>query len=259
MNDAHGSPQTVLVLGGTSDIAGALLRRLVARRARTIVLAGRDLDKLESVADELRGIGVSSAEPVVVETVAFEATDVDSHAAVVDGAFDRHGDVDLVLIAFGELGDQAALERDPVAAARLVQVNFVAAVSVGLAAAARLRAQGHGNLVALSSVAAERPRRANFVYGSSKSGMDAFFRGLGDALRGTGARVVVVRPGFVRTRMTAGLAPAPFATTADDVADGVVGALETGAETVWVPAKLRWVMTVVRHLPGPLFRMLGDR
>ncbi|HEX3622170.1 MAG TPA: decaprenylphospho-beta-D-erythro-pentofuranosid-2-ulose 2-reductase [Acidimicrobiales bacterium] len=254
MNDAHGSPQTVLVFGGTSDIARSVLDRLVDRRARTVVLAGRDASGLEKVAGELRGRGVTT-----VDTVAFEATATETHAALVDGVFARHGDVDLVLVAFGELGDQATLEADAAAAARLARVNYVAAVSVGLAVAARFRDQGHGNLVALSSVAAERPRRSNFVYGSSKAGMDAFFRGLADALRGSGARVVLVRPGFVRSRMTAGLPPAPFATTPDAVADGVVRALETGAEVVWVPPVLRWVMTVLRHLPGPLFRRLGDR
>jgi decaprenylphospho-beta-D-erythro-pentofuranosid-2-ulose 2-reductase len=252
MNDAHGLPQTVVVFGGTSEIARAVLRRLVARRTRTVVLAGRNAGGLEAAAEELRAGGVA------VETVAFEATDTDSHTALVEGVFARHADVDLVLVAFGELGDQAALEKDPWAAARLAQVNYVGAVSVGLAVAARLRDQGHGNLVALSSVAAERPRRSNFVYGSTKAGMDAFFRGLGDALRGSGARVMVVRPGFVHTRMTAGMTAAPFATTPEAVADGVLRGLETGAETVWVPPVLQWVMTVLRHLPAPLFRRLGE-
>lgn len=254
MNDAHGSPQTVVVFGGTSEIALAVLRRLASRRTRTAVLAGRDPAALLGAAADLQRAGVT-----LVDTVAFDALDTDSHPALVEDVFTRHGDVDLVLVAFGELGDQAAIEADPVAAARLARVNYVGSVSLGLAVAAALRAQGHGNLVALSSVVAERPRRSNFVYGSSKAGMDAFFRGLGDSLRGSGARVVVVRPGFVRTRMTAGMAEAPFATTPDAVADGVVRALETGAETVWVPPVLRWVMTVLRHLPAPLFRRLGDR
>lgn len=254
MNDAHGSPQTVLVFGGTSEIARAILDRIVDRRARTLVLAGRDLGRLERSAEELRRAGAER-----VEVIPFEAADTDSHVGLVDGVFDREGDVDLVLFAFGQLGDQAVLEADPGSAARLVGVNYVAAVSLGLAVAARLRLQGHGNLVVLSSVAAERPRRSNFVYGSSKAGMDAFFRGLGDALRGSGARVVVVRPGFVRTRMTAGLDAAPFATSPDVVADVVIRALETGAETVWAPPILRLLMIVVRHLPGPLFRRLGDR
>ena len=251
MNDAHGSPQTVLVFGGTSEIGQALLRRLAARRARTVVLAGRHPVALEAVAAELREAGVTT-----VETVAFEAEDTDAHARLVDDVFARHGDVDLALVAFGELGDQAALEKDPAAAARLARVNYAAAVSVGLAVAGHLRDQGHGNLVALSSVAAERPRRSNFVYGSTKAGMDAFFRGLGDSLRGTGARVMVVRPGFVHTRMTAGMQPQPFATTPEAVAGDIVRGLETGAETVWAPPILRWVMTVLRHLPAPIVRRL---
>ena len=251
MNDAHGSPQSVLVLGGTSEIARAVLGRLAARRARTVVLAGRDPAGLDGVAGELRDAGVTT-----VETVAFDALDTDSHAGLVDDVFDRHGDVDLVLVAFGELGDQATLEKDPDAAARLTRVNSVGAVSVGLAVAARLREQGHGTLVALSSVAAERPRRSNFVYGASKAGMDAFFRGLGESLRGSGARVMVVRPGFVHTRMTAGLPPQPFATTPDAVAGVVVRGLETGADVVWAPPVLRPVMTILRHLPAPVFRRL---
>ena len=254
MNDAHGSPQTVLVFGGTSEIARAVVTRFVARRARTVILAGRHADALETVAAQLRAEGAD-----LVETMPFEAADIDGHVELVDGVFRRYGHIDLVLFAFGQLGDQAALEADPAAAARLIGVNYTAAVSLGLAVAVRLRAQGHGNLVGLSSVAAERPRRSNFVYGSSKAGMDSFLRGLGDALRGSGARVVVVRPGFVRTRMTAGLRAAPFATTPEIVADGVIRALETGAETVWAPPVLRWVMTVLRHLPGPVFRRMGDR
>ena len=249
MNDAHGLPQTVFVLGGTSDIARAVVGRLVGRRARSVILAGRDPAGLDNVAAEVTAAGADR-----VEVVPFEATDPGSHTALVDGVFDRHGDIDLVLVAFGVLGDQRAIVDDPDAAAALAQVNYVAAVSTGLAVARRLRAQGHGTLVALSSVAGERPRRANFVYGSSKAGMDAFFTGLGDALHGGGVRVVVVRPGFVRTRMTAGLPSVPFATTPEGVADAVVGALASGAETVWVPAILRWVMVVARHLPRAAFR-----
>lgn len=254
MNDAHGAPQSVLVFGATSEIAQAVVRRLVARRARDVVLAGRDPAGLAAVAAELGAGG-----DVHVETVAFEATDPASHAGVVERVFGSHRDIDLVLVAFGVLGDQEAAERDPMAAVEVAQVNYVAAMSVGLAVAARLRAQGHGTLVALSSVAAERPRRANFVYGSSKAGMDAFYRGLADAVRGTGVRVMVVRPGFVRTRMTADLATAPFATTPEAVAGAVIAGLESGAEVVWVPPALRWVMTVLRHLPGPVFRRVATR
>ena len=174
----------------------------------------------------------------------------------MEGAFARHDGIDLVLLAFGVLGDQETCEKDANAAVEVLTVNFVGAASAGLASARQLRAQGHGVLAVLSSVAGERARRANFVYGSSKAGLDAFFQGLGDALAGSGARVLVVRPGFVRTRMTAGLPTAPFATTADEVAAVIVRALGTGAEVVWAPPRLRWVMAAVRHLPRPLFRKL---
>ena len=123
-------------------------------------------------------------------------------------------------------------------------------------AARRLRQQGHGALVVLSSVAGERARRANFVYGSSKAGLDAFFQGLGDSLVGTGVRVLIVRPGFVRTKMTTGMDEPPLSTNAEEVAKVVVGAIASGKEQAWAPPALRYVMTGVRHLPRPLFRKL---
>ncbi|HMC08637.1 MAG TPA: decaprenylphospho-beta-D-erythro-pentofuranosid-2-ulose 2-reductase [Actinomycetota bacterium] len=253
MNDALGSPQSVLVLGGTSDIARCLLRVLVSRRTRTVVLAGRDPARLKEAADELQSLGADR-----VETLPFEATDTAGHQALVDDVFARHGEIDLVLFAFGTLGRSGSGAGEAAAgeAAEVAAVNYLGAVSAGTAVATHLRRQGHGTLVALSSVAGVRVRRANFVYGSSKAGMDAFFQGLGDSLAGSGARVVVVRPGFVRTRMTAGLRPAPFATGPEEVASGIVRALETGADTVWVPPVLRWIMLGVRLLPRAVFRRL---
>ena len=117
----------------------------------------------------------------------------------------------------------------------MIETNFVGLVSVLIPIAERMRRQGHGTIVVLSSVAAERPRRANFVYGASKAGLDAFAQGLGDALVGAGVHVLVVRPGFVRTKMTAGRAAAPFAVTPDAVADAIAGGLRSGAHTIWVP------------------------
>jgi decaprenylphospho-beta-D-erythro-pentofuranosid-2-ulose 2-reductase len=248
MNDALGSPQSVLVLGGSSELARAILRRLVARRARTVVLAGRDPERLKEAAAELSTLGAD-----VVETLSFEATDTASHQGLVDDVFGRHGDIDLVLFAFGTLGTP---ERDATGAAEVAAVNFVGSVSAGIAVAGHLRRQGHGTLMALSSVAGVRVRPSNFVYGSSKAGMDAFLEGLRYRLDGTGARVVVVRPGFVATRMTAGLKPAPFATTAEDVAECVVRGLETGQDVVWAPPVLRWVMAAVKLLPTAVFRRL---
>ena len=252
MRDALGAVQSVLVLGGTSEIALAVVRELVARRARTVVLAARDPGRLEPVAAELRAAGAAT-----VEAVRFDAgDDPEAHRRLVDGAFDDHGDIDLVLVAAGVLGDQAECERDPRAALEVLETNFTGLVPAILAAAERFKAQGHGALAVLSSVAGERARRSNFVYGSSKAGLDAFCQGLGDALAGTGVRVMVVRPGFVRTRMTAGLDPAPLSTTPEAVAVAVVDGLARGAHTVWVPGALRWVMSALRHLPRPVFRRL---
>jgi decaprenylphospho-beta-D-erythro-pentofuranosid-2-ulose 2-reductase len=253
VNDALGSPQSVLLLGGSSEIGLAITRRLVARRAKTVVLAGRDTEALKPAADELAGLGAKKT-----AVVAFDALDTGSHDAFVDKVFSEHGDFDLVLIAFGVLGDQDEAERDTDAALAVLRTNFVGAASVALPVARRLRAQGHGTLLVLSSVAGERARRANFVYGSSKAGLDAFCQGLGDSLVGSGARVVVVRPGFVHTKMTAGRAPAPLATTPDAVADAVVRGLEKGAETIWAPPVLRFVMSGMRHLPRPLWRRIKE-
>jgi decaprenylphospho-beta-D-erythro-pentofuranosid-2-ulose 2-reductase len=251
VQDAVGAVQSVLVLGATSDLAIATLRRLVAtNRLRTVVLGARDPYTLGPTEGWLREAGVG-----VVEAVPFDASDA-SHDALIDDVFDRLGDLDVVLLAWGVLGDQEEAERDTAVAVSIATVNYVGAVSVGVATARRLREQGHGTIVVLSSVAAERARKSNFVYGSSKAGLDAFFQGLGDSLVGTGARVMVVRPGFVTTKMTDGLNPAPLATTPAAVADAIVTGLARRSETVWVPPALRFVMSALRHVPRRVFRRL---
>lgn len=250
MKDAFGLPQSLLVLGGTSEIALATARRLAVRRARTVWLAGRPSPALESAAAELRTLGAD------VHTADFDALDPESHETVLGKIF-AQGDIDMVLLAFGILGDQAHDERDPIAAVRVAQTNYTGAVSAGLVSARALQAQGHGSLVVLSSVAGERARRANFIYGSSKAGLDTFTQGLGDALHGTGVHVMVVRPGFVRSRMTAGLEEAPLATTPEAVATAIELGLRRRSETVWVPGVLRVVMSALRHVPRGVFRRLS--
>ncbi len=242
-------PQSLLVLGGTSEIALAVARRLIARRTRTVWLAGRPPPASTRRPARLRALGAE------VHTVDFDALDPAGHEDALGKVF-AEGDVDMVLLAFGTLGDQARDERDPQAAVRVAQTNYTGAVSAGLVCAGALQAQGHGSLVVLSSVAGERARRANFIYGSSKAGLDAFAQGLGDALYGTGVHVMVVRPGFVRTRMTAGLPEAPLATTPEAVATAVELGLRRRSETVWVPGALRVVMSALRHLPRGVFRRL---
>lgn len=249
MQNAVGEVQHVVVFGGTSEIGSAIARRLVTPATRVVALACRDTAAGSAVA-------ATFPDHVRVEVVPFDATDPASHERVVAEVVERGGDIDVAVVAFGVLGRQAVLDRDPAAAAAVVQVNHVGGVSVGLAVAARLREQGHGRLVVLSSVAGERVRAANPVYGGSKAGLDGFAQGLGDALHGTGASVLVVRPGFVRSKMTEGLPEAPFATSPDAVADVVAEGLRRGRRTVWAPPALRLVFMVLRHLPGPVFRRL---
>jgi decaprenylphospho-beta-D-erythro-pentofuranosid-2-ulose 2-reductase len=154
------------------------------------------------------------------------------------------------------LGDQETAEHDGNAAVDIAEVNYVGAVSITVPIAQRMRTQGHGAIVALSSVAGERARRSNFVYGSSKAGMDAFFQGLGDSLVGSGVKVMIVRPGFVHTKMTEGRDAAPLSVRPDEVADAVVAGVAARKELVWVPPAMRLVMSGLRHVPRPLFRRL---
>ncbi|MDA8357071.1 MAG: SDR family NAD(P)-dependent oxidoreductase [Actinomycetota bacterium] len=252
MNDAFGRPQSMVVLAGTSEIARAVVRRALADRCRTVVLAGRNPAALAVAAGEAVAAGADA-----VPTVLFDACDPAGARDAVDRCFAAAGgDVDAVVMAVGELGDQRTDETDPERTAAVLTVNFTWPATAMVAVAAHLRAQGHGRLVVLSSVAGVRVRRANFVYGSSKAGLDAFSVGLGEALRGSGAGVTVVRPGFVRTKMTLGRPEAPFATTPDVVARAITDGLGSGAAVVWAPGLLRWVFAVLKNLPTTIWRRL---
>ncbi len=250
MQNAFGETQNIVVLGGMSEIGLAIARRLVTPSTKSVVLACRRPEDAESQVASLRRDGLD------VRAVAFDAADTDSHATFVERVCREHGDPDVVILAFGQLGDQARFDDDPESAVRVAHVNYTGAVSVGLHVARQLRRQGHGRLVVLSSVAGERVRKANYVYGSTKAGLDGFAQGLSDSLEGSGARVLIVRPGFVHSAMTTGMKPAPFATTPDAVAEVTVRGLESGRRIVWAPGVLRWVFSILRHLPGPVWRRL---
>ncbi len=241
----------VIVLGGTSEIGLAIARELQRRAPREVALLGRDSGGLDRAAGELRAAGCAQA-----ITLELDALAGDRHGARLDEAFARLGGGDIVILAVGVLGERGGLPEDIPAALDVLQVNLLGAGSLLMHAAQRLRARGGGTIVVLSSVAAERARRANAVYGASKAGLDALAQGLGDALGETGVRILVVRPGFVFTRMTRGLDPAPLSTTPQAVAEVVVGGLDRGAHTVWAPRELRWLMLLVRMLPRPIFRRI---
>lgn len=243
------TPGTVLLLGGRSEIGLEVAARLVAARPVPVVLAARRPEHLDAEEARLRAAGASA-----VHRVGFEADDVAGHEALLTRVAHEHGPLDVVLVAFGVLGDQARAEVDAAHALAVVHTDYVAQVSVLTHLARLLRAQGRGRLVVFSSVAGWRVRRPNYVYGSAKAGLDGFASGLADALAGSGVSLLLVRPGFVVGRMTAGMSPAPFASTPDGVADAVVTALERGRSVVWVPPVLRLVGAVMRAVPRAVWR-----
>jgi decaprenylphospho-beta-D-erythro-pentofuranosid-2-ulose 2-reductase len=252
LTSQDGAPRAprVLLLGGTSEIGLEILAALGLPPDAEVLLAGRDEQRLAAAGKLLPG---------QVATLPFDATALGRHQELIDSAFGG-GPVDLVISAAGVLTPQEQLDQDPYRAGLLIETNFTGQVTTLLAAAARMRAQGHGTLVVLSSVAAIRPRRANFVYGAAKAGLDAFARGLADSLHGTGVRVLLVRPGFVTGRMTAGMTPAPLATTPAAVGAAVAAALRRpggrGDRVVWVPPALAALATGLRLLPRPAWRRL---
>ena len=248
MIDALGGAQRVLVLGGGSELARATLAALDLRPGARVVLAGRDVSTVDL------GTGVT------VTTLDWDAAGgAEAADGVISAAVASLGDLDIVLAAAGVLGDQAEAEASTGAATAVLTVNLVGVGAACMAAGRALKAQGHGVLVVFSSVAGLRPRGDNFVYGASKAGLDALASGLGDSLVGSGARVLVVRPGFVHGRMTAGMKPAPFATTPEAVGLAVAGALRSGAAVVHVPRQLGPLFRVLQQLPRPVWRKLAAR
>lgn len=255
--------RTALVLGGTSDIARAILDELVPLGLERAVLAVRDPGAVVHAdhGASRGGPGHVGLGDGALHVVRWDATEVASHAALLDAAAEHLGRIDVVLCAVGMLGHHAGRSMGPVEVDEMVRSNFAGPAGALAESGSRLARQGSGTIVVLSSVAGVRPRRSNYVYGSTKSGLDAFARGMRDALQGTGVEVLVVRPGFVVSRMTEGLQPAPFASTPEAVAAAVVARLRSGrGGVVWVPPLLGPLFAVLANLPGALWRRIaGDR
>ncbi len=251
MFDAVGNPQSILLLGGTSEIGLAVVSEYLRRQPLRVVLACMPGDpQIGASVEALEGQGAAA-----VEVIDFDAADFASHPAAIEAAF-AGGDIDLAMVAFGLLGDAEELWQDQAKDVQICNINYTGAVSVGVLLGERFKAQGHGQIVAMSTVAGERVRRSNFVYGSTKAGLDAFYLNLGQALAGLGPNVLVVRPGQVRTRMSAHVKEAPLTVDKQDVAKQIVAAVADGKELIWVPPAFRYVMMVLRHIPTPIFRKL---
>ncbi|MEU6561848.1 decaprenylphospho-beta-D-erythro-pentofuranosid-2-ulose 2-reductase [Nocardia nova] len=251
MINAVGNPQNILLLGGTSEIGLAICQEYLKKGPARVVLAALPNDPLraQSVA-QLEAAGASK-----VEVVDFDALDTGSHPKVIEEAW-ADGDIDVAIVAFALDGDAEELWQNQAKAVRVAEVNYTASVSVGVLVGEKMKAQGYGRIIVMSSVAGERVKRANFVYGSTKAGLDGFYLGLGEALRPHGARVTVVRPGQVRTQFSAHVAEAPLTVNKEDVAALAVSASEKGKEIVWAPGTFRWVMVILRHVPRAIFRKL---
>ncbi len=255
MENNFGQPQSVVVLGGSSDIARALTKRLCAARAHTVVLCGRHQELLDEAAKEARDYGASAT-----DTVVFDAQDVSNAGQVVTDAFDKVGeDVDLVVVALGLLGDQFAQENDAAAAASVAIVNFAWPVAALAEVRRRLVAQGHGRILVMSSAAAIRIRRNAYLYGGAKAGLDRLCDGLADSLEGTGVTLQLLRPGVGRTRMMKYQARVPFTTGPEEVAGYVMKGLATNDRVIWSPPILRYAFAVLRVLPKPLWRAVAER
>ncbi|MDP7724455.1 SDR family NAD(P)-dependent oxidoreductase [Mycobacterium sp. TY814] len=247
MDDTREGP--LVIFGGRSEIGIELARRLAP--ASTVVLAARNADQLEHQKAALLAAGAEA-----VHTREFNADDVSSHGPLVDAIIAEHGPIGTAVLAFGILGDQTRAERDAAHAVAIVHTDYVAQVSLLTHLASAMRAARRGSLVVFSSVAGVRVRRANYVYGSAKAGLDGFASGLADALHGSGVHLLIARPGFVIGRMTDGMAPAPLSSTPDQVAAATARALAKGRRSVWIPWALRPMFFTLRLLPQPIWRRM---
>ncbi|MGH3521915.1 MAG: SDR family NAD(P)-dependent oxidoreductase [Mycobacterium sp.] len=247
MDDTSARP--VVIFGGRSEIGTELALRLAP--GKTVVLAARGADRLGQQIAAVRAAGAAA-----VYTREFDADELDSHGPLVASIVADHGPIDTAVLAFGILGDAARAQTDAAHAVAVVHTDYVAQVSLLTHLAAAMRRAGGGSLVVFSSVAGVRVRRANYVYGSAKAGLDGFANGLADALHKTGVRLLIVRPGFVIGRMTRGMTPAPLPSTPAQVAAATARALAKRRRAVWVPWTLRPLFFCARLLPQFVWRRM---
>lgn len=241
----------ILVLGATSAIAQAFTRRYVSRGDR-VYLVGRNASSLEATEADLR---VRTGATLFTEQV--DLNDLARHESLIRSARRALGGLDLVLVAHGELGDPNAASTDPSAAVRVLQTNFISAVSLLTLAARELESHGSGVIVAISSVAGDRGRQSNYVYGAAKGGLSIFLQGLRNRLHKKGVSVVTIKPGLVDTPMTRDFRKGPLWASPDRVARGIVRAVNRRSDVAYVPRFWRIVMLILRALPESVFKRLS--
>lgn len=241
----------ILILGATSAIAEATARNLVDGDS-VFHLVARHPDRLNAVAADLNVRGAAA-----VSTACHDLADASGHAALIAAARQAlGGSIDLALLAYGTLGDHQTMIQDYSAAADNLQVNLLSPISLLMSLAEVMTAQQHGTIAVLSSVAGDRGRQSNYVYGTAKGGLSIFLSGLRGRLRTSGVRVITIKPGLVESPMTAGLRRSPLMLPAAPVGAAIADAIRRGVPCVYVPWFWRPIMTVVRMLPEWLFMRL---
>jgi decaprenylphospho-beta-D-erythro-pentofuranosid-2-ulose 2-reductase len=242
-----GAPKRIAILGAASAIAIAAARMWAVQGVR-FALVGRNIERVQAIAADLRARGAASAEVVVADCASADAV------ATLGSITDHLSGLDLVLLAYGALGDQFESERDPNAAADLLHTNFVSAAGWCLAVANRFEQQRSGALIVIGSVAGDRGRQSNYVYGSSKAGLSALVQGLAHRLAKSGARAVLIKPGFVDTPMTAHVArKGPLWAQPEVIGRAIVKAADKGGPIVYAPSYWRVIMAIIRAIPAPIF------
>lgn len=252
MRGSTGVPQRVLIVGGSSEIGSSLALSWLRRGTSEFVVTQREAGRADDVVGHLEDAGAR------VTTVDLDALVRSTISPAMDRAW-AGGDVDIAVIAIGRLGDQVEMEANPSAAWDVLTVNATASIQIALEVAARMEHQQHGTLVLLSSVAGQRGRRDNYVYGASKAALDTFAEGLQQRFADSEVGVLVARPGYVHSKMSAGVKPAPFAVSVDESRDRILTALESGKSVVWIPSFLGVLFQIFRLLPRRTWAALVRR
>jgi decaprenylphospho-beta-D-erythro-pentofuranosid-2-ulose 2-reductase len=247
----------VAIFGATKGM-GRSLARLMAARGDRLVLLGRKLDELERSARDLEvRAGEGGGQGAEVAVAICDLADPSTFAPALDAAEAALGKLDCVVVTAGVFGTQEELEADPERALELVTLDFANTVGFCERARAKLLASGGGKLCVFSSVAGDRGRKPVVIYGAAKAGLSAYLEGLDHKFRAQGLETICVKPGFVKTGMTANLKPPPFAGEPDAVAARVLRAIDRGKPVVYAPWIWRFIMLVIRSLPRFVMRRIG--
>jgi len=241
--------KNVLILGATSDMAQAIAKKYAAE-GWSLTLAALEPELLGPIADDLR---VRSK--MDIQALEFDALDFSNHRNFYESLETKP---DAVICVFGYMGDQDLARTDLDEVRKTIDINFTGAVSILNVVAEDFEKRGHGAIAAISSVAGDRGRQSNYIYGCAKAGLTAYLAGLRNRLAKSGVHVMTVKPGFVRTKMTENLElPAALTATPEQVADAVFKGLEKKRNTLYILWMWRWVMLVIRHIPEFIFKKMG--